>query len=227
MVDVTTGLPDSLYFTASVVSHSNPLEVWVTAGGFADGVKVFHSTDGGDNWENVSYNLPNIPINAIVHQANSPNNTIYIGTDIGVYLLNENELEWKAFSTDLPNVIVSDLVINPSTEQIYAATFGRGIWVSDLEETISTSTRLALETIAVDLSPNPNHGQFELALDNLSVDQLQIQIVDITGRTVFTEQIQNPPLQLRKNFQLNLNYGLYFLRLSSGKKGRVIKFVVD
>lgn len=226
-VDVTAGLPDSLYFTASTVNNTNPMEVWVTAGGFADGVKVFKSSDGGDNWENISLNLPNVPANAIIHQPNSTSNTVYVGTDIGIYYLDETATEWELYSDDLPNVIVTDLQINEGTEQIYASTFGRGIWVSDLANSSSTSVRKELEKINIALSPNPNDGQFTLNLEQLNLSNLQLQIVDIMGRKIYEEQLQTPYATYRKTFDLDLNYGMYFLRLSNGNSGRVIKFIVD
>mgnify|MGYP001464780316 CR=1 FL=1 len=130
--DKTIGLPDDLYFTYVDVDDNDPQSVWVVTAGYEPGKHVYHSTDGGDNWINITYDLPNLPTNCIVHQDNSFYNTIYVGTDIGVYYSNDTLTSWLPLNDNLPNVIVSDLNINYTDSLIYAATFGRGMWKTSL-----------------------------------------------------------------------------------------------
>lgn len=113
--------------------------IWVTLGGFAEdtnegyqaGNKVYMSTDGGANWQNISGTLPNLPANCIIYENGSANG-LYVGMDVGVYYRDDNMSDWLLFSNDLPNVIINELDINYTTNKLYAGTFGRGVWCSDL-----------------------------------------------------------------------------------------------
>ncbi|MDF1698570.1 MAG: hypothetical protein P1U56_22150 [Saprospiraceae bacterium] len=134
---IHTNMDDSLRTKRKSYLTTNPddsEEVWVTFTGFTKGIKVFRSTDGGDSWENESGSLPNIPVNCIIQQDtdNNPSGAVYIGTDIGVYYKNDNLEDWIYFSNDLPAVEVSDLDIKYSTNELYAGTYGRGIWSTPL-----------------------------------------------------------------------------------------------
>ncbi|MES2775195.1 MAG: 3-coathanger stack domain-containing protein [Bacteroidota bacterium] len=124
------GFPSSFpKITCINVNPTNSNQVWVTFGGFMDGVKVYSSNDAGLNWTDRSGSLPNVPINCVVLD-NS--NNAYIGTDNGVYRKSSTVNDWVPFYNNLPYVPVTDLVISQVDNRIRAATFGRGIWSSDL-----------------------------------------------------------------------------------------------
>ena len=103
--------------------------VYATFAGYTDTTKVLYSTNSGDTWTNITYNLPNIPVNCI--EVDNSNN-VYIGTDIGVYFKSSGATEWVLYNNNMPNAPVSDMSINQVHNQLLAATFGRGIWKSDL-----------------------------------------------------------------------------------------------
>ena len=102
--------------------------IYVTTSGTTG--KVYKSIDGGLNWSDITYNLPSESKNVIRHQNYHNNNPIYVGTYLGVYYLDDTLSEWQLFSTNLPNVHVTDLEISPIDGVITASTYGRGIWRS-------------------------------------------------------------------------------------------------
>ncbi len=108
-----------------------PTTLWLVGQNFSSGNKVFKSTDAGATWTNVSSNLPNIPVSSIVYQAGS-NNGIYVGTDGGVFYKDDNMATWELFSDGLPNVEVTDLEIDYTNQMLYASTYGRGVWQTEL-----------------------------------------------------------------------------------------------
>jgi photosystem II stability/assembly factor-like uncharacterized protein len=128
--DISAGLPNNA-ITYITVHNLNPNILWVSLSGFDNGDKVYKSIDGGSNWTNVSGNLPNLPINCVVYE-NGTNNGLYVGTDMGIYYKNDDLIGWQAFMTGLPNVIVNELEIQYNSGKIRAATYGRGVWESDL-----------------------------------------------------------------------------------------------
>ncbi|NLJ07500.1 MAG: PKD domain-containing protein [Sphingobacteriales bacterium] len=134
--NINSGLPTAnASITDIEVREDNANVVWVTFSGYSNGNKVFVSVDGGDNWVNYSGSLPNLPVNCIVYQKGSDNG-LYVGTDVGVYYRDSSLNDWIPFSSGLPNVIVNDLEIFynsvPSKQRIKAATYGRGLWESEL-----------------------------------------------------------------------------------------------
>lgn len=139
MISGNTGYPSgSIRLTDIDVEPDNSTHVWITFGGFSDGNKVFYSSDSGASWTNLSGDLPNIPVNAI--QVDASNNA-YIGTDIGVFYRAVGG-EWVPFWHLLPIVPVTDLEIYEEEGFIRAATFGRGVWQSDLHSACVTSTAI-------------------------------------------------------------------------------------
>ncbi len=135
--DITGTLPvSSAQITSIQVSPVNANEVWACFSGYASGKKVYFTSDGGTNWTNVSGTLPNVPVNCIEYYNNGQDG-IFIGTDIGVFYKDNVTGDWVPFRSGLPNVIIRDLEI--TWNKIRAATFGRGIWESDLNGTCSVN----------------------------------------------------------------------------------------
>lgn len=127
------------------IHNTNPNMVWVTTS-----TSVYYSEDGGDNFTNITKNLPvtdrYVFITDIVHHPGHEQDPIYIGTSIGVYR-NTTGGSWTPFFDKLPTTIVNDLEINVIDNSITVATYGRGIWRSQLPSCISVA---ANQKIVVD-----------------------------------------------------------------------------
>jgi uncharacterized repeat protein (TIGR01451 family) len=89
---------------------------------------VFKTTDGGQTWTNVSGNLPDVPVNALVLSPTDPN-TLYAGTDVGPMITIDGGAHWSPMGIGFPVVAVTSLDLNPYTAQMLASTHGRGAWV--------------------------------------------------------------------------------------------------
>lgn len=122
--------------TSIDVNPDNSLEVWVTISGYNAAVKVFRSTDGGDNWTNETDNLPNVPVHVVKFQDTNgaPGGAVYIGTDIGVFYRDDVNTggQWIQYGNDLPRTIVTDMEVNETSGVITVCTYGRGFWRSTL-----------------------------------------------------------------------------------------------
>jgi photosystem II stability/assembly factor-like uncharacterized protein len=116
------------YITVSTIDAN---KVWVSFSGYSAGNKVFYSSNGGSTWTNISGALPNIPCNTIAFEPGSSTDELYVGTDNGIYYRSNTLGYWVPYRNGLPNVIVNDFVM-VGTNKIAAATFGRGLWTSDL-----------------------------------------------------------------------------------------------
>lgn len=121
--------------TSIAVNHQHGETIYISNGGF-DG-KIYKSTDGGDNWSDMTLNLPSEPKLVIKHQNQSLVNDLYLGTSLGVYHINDNMSEWEAYDNNLPNVPIYDIEINPEEEMITVGSYGRGVWQSPIQVTRS------------------------------------------------------------------------------------------
>ncbi|MFN6039267.1 MAG: WD40/YVTN/BNR-like repeat-containing protein, partial [Bacteroidota bacterium] len=126
-----TNLLPALNITGFAIDPTNPNIVYCSSSGYSSGNKVFLTTDAGNTWTNYSAGLPNVPCNHIVFQNNSYD-ALYLATDIGVFYRDSTMSHWMAYSNGLPNTIVSELEIQVSNGKLRAATYGRGLWETDL-----------------------------------------------------------------------------------------------
>lgn len=94
--------------------------------------QTLKSIDGGATFTNFSTGLPNIGKNIIIHQDRNSNNPLYLGTSLGVYYRDDSMTSWQPFDVNLPNVSVTDLEINLEDEKLIAATYGRGVWQTNI-----------------------------------------------------------------------------------------------
>ncbi|GAA0871558.1 T9SS type A sorting domain-containing protein [Gangjinia marincola] len=116
--------------TSIEVNNNNNNLIYVTTSG-SNG-RVYKSVDGGSSFQNISENLPNTPKLVIKHQAQHPDNPLFLGTSLSVYRYDDVSGDWSVFANNLPNVPIRDLEINLADGNLTAATYGRGVWQSDI-----------------------------------------------------------------------------------------------
>jgi hypothetical protein len=93
---------------------------------------VFMSTSHGAQWSDISGNLPNIPVNAVVVDP-AILDTLYVATDIGAFETSDRGALWSPLGAGLPIVPVTSLALQPASRVLTAETFGRGAWELQLE----------------------------------------------------------------------------------------------
>jgi hypothetical protein len=80
----------------------------------------------------------------------------------------------------------------------------------------------------ISLYPNPNQGQFQIALKELSGKTVQISIFDITGKLVCQSSEGNSSSVFTKNIDLSANAkGMYFVQIRDGDKMSTRKIIVE
>jgi photosystem II stability/assembly factor-like uncharacterized protein len=200
------------------VHPTNPLVLWLTISGFDAGNKVFKSINGGISWTNISGTLPNIPVNCLVYQ-NGSNDGIYIGSDLGVFYKDNTLTDWITYDNGLPNVQVNELEISYIDNKLWAATFGRGLWKSDLYTPVGFDDNEINDKVLI--FPNPTSGIIELNLQSFS--DAELQVFNVIGEQVFqTKVISSKTMLDLKTF----SKGIYFVKVASVKGSCVKKIII-
>ena len=151
--NISDGLDNISYISDIHSDPRDPNRIWITfSSGNAEN-SVYTSTDGGDNWINLSglfmagFTLVESGIHCItLDTLSDPSNYIfpflYIGTDLGVFrkslTANANDMWQQHNLNSLPTTPVYDLEINFNTGYLYAGTHGRGVWKLDISSNTLT-----------------------------------------------------------------------------------------
>lgn len=111
--------------------------------------RIYESTNGGISWTNISGTLPDINLNTIVIDKDSPVEAMYVGMDVGIYYRDNTLSDWVPYSTGMPNVEITELEIHYNGAEcrsfLYAATYGQGLWKSDLKDPGTVSPVICFE----------------------------------------------------------------------------------
>jgi photosystem II stability/assembly factor-like uncharacterized protein len=97
------------------------------------GSRVLRTANFGMAWTNVTGELPSgVAAQALACDWRFDPPDLYVGTGVGVYESHDGGLTWVKDGTDLPNVNIGDLAIDPLHQTVTAGTYGRGAWRKDL-----------------------------------------------------------------------------------------------
>jgi len=107
-----------------VVDPDVPQRYWVT---FSSPGAVFRSDDQGATWVDVTANLPQIPVNAIVGDP-ADQDRLWVACDVGVFETRDAGGSWAVFGTGLPNALAEDLLFYEPDRLLRVGTRSRGLW---------------------------------------------------------------------------------------------------
>ena len=190
----TAGLPPA-ESVRKVVPHptDRDLAYALINGLDSPGQKIFYSADRGQNWTNITGNLPNVPLaDLIVHPDN--NNYLYLGTGYGFYRSTNGGVTWVRWNNGCPEaVVVTEMKTLDMREQgrgyyILGATYGRSIWKrnisgSDTPTAVNETPGPQLVTVRKAV-PNPFNPVTTIHFDLERDAQVRVTIFDAGGRQV-------------------------------------------
>lgn len=137
--DVTNAPLPNRFVTSFAIHPTNPQIAYVSFAGFNRNTSqtpghVFKTMNGGQSWQDVSGNLPDVPAYTVVLDPRSPDE-LYLGTDLGVFYSANGGTTWNPIRAGgFTPVPVYELVLNATTRYLYAATHGRGVWRAKLDD---------------------------------------------------------------------------------------------
>ena len=137
--NVTNAPLPNRFVTGFAIHPTNPQIAYVSFAGFNRNTSetpghVFKTTNGGQSWQDVSGNLPDVPAHTIVLDPRTPDE-LYLGTDLGVFYSANGGTTWNPIREGgFTPVPIYELVLNDTTRYLYAATHGRGVWRAKLDD---------------------------------------------------------------------------------------------
>ncbi len=126
------------------INPTDSNDVIICLGNNVDPVR--RSLDGGQTWTNLSAGLPNVSINTAVFDTD-PTKGFYVGTDAGVYYYQQLSGSYISYNNGLPLIPVNEIEIDTISKELYAATYGRGLWKTDLFDANASCPPIAKFTI--------------------------------------------------------------------------------
>ena len=148
---ISNNLPQNLWVSRVIASKYKKERVYVTLNGYRfDDFKpyVFMSDDFGKTWKNISSTIPTSAVNVIKEDAENEN-LLYLGTDNGLYVSFNQGDSWEAFSKNLPNVAVHDLVIQPTAKHLIIGTHGRSLYKANIAPLQLLTDELAAKSVHI------------------------------------------------------------------------------
>jgi photosystem II stability/assembly factor-like uncharacterized protein len=194
--------------------------VYVVFSGY-DTTHVWESTLFGMVWNDISSNLPDVPVNTIVLPTGEFKNpgTIYIGTDFSCFKTTDNGASWFPFKNGLPNTVIEDMAFHETLGFIRVATQGRSTFeVVDttaativVEETPGVPRVFSLEQNY----PNPFNPQTTISYTLEEDGHVILKVYNIKGQLVATLQDDR---QNKGDYHValsgkDLSSGVYFYRI--------------
>ncbi len=222
--DTVPGLTALFEDLTCVLAHPKvATTIYATKGGYGANSKIYKSYDEGNTWTNISYNIPNVPVNCIQidTETDSANVHMYIGTDVGVFFKKDSDITWQYYGSGLPNTQVSDLEIFYPTGRLRAGTYGRGIWETNLVRQVAPlQTGNPVQEIGnIRLLQNPVSNQIDITINNELSEQYTATIFDVGGAQIFQKQFTTRMGKSQHSFDItHINTGIYYLTIGKGAK---------
>jgi len=183
--NISGTLPER-WVTEVMVSSYDAGTAYVTLSGYKQNINlphIYRTENYGQNWVDVSGNMPDVPVNVIVED---PENTdhLYIGTDLGVFYTENLGLTWQPFGTEIPLCTVSDMKLHNPTRILVAGTHGRSMYKTNIDSTGGVSdiqVMLTPESSPVLIPANGGSFNFNIAVENVSSTSIAFDFwADIT-----------------------------------------------
>ncbi len=215
-------------FVSQITIHpNNDLIAYATFSGFGFldyTPHIYKTINGGQDWQDISSNLPSIPINDVVISASD--NLLYIATDMGVWYSENDGTNWDILGDDLPITIAADIKIHEPTNTLYVGTFGRSIFSYDLSQITASINNNEIANLDLSVYPNPITDNFTLAINSFNSAKCKIYITDINGK-ISSVLYEGIILEGKQNLTLNnLESGIYFLHVQTNNKHLTKKIIV-
>ena len=217
-----SGILPQRYITDVLADRRDPSTAYVTLSGYnldETNPHVFRTTDYGVSWNDISGNLPDVPVNSVIINYDE-DSTLYVGSDVGVFFTFDLGNTWYVVGNGLPNSPVFDLNYHQPTKKLVAGTHGRSLFEIDLSGVTSVSENNSAIVDRFELYqnyPNPFNPATIIRYNLFSDTKVRLEIFGLAGETVsvLVDDFQNAGTHEINFDGSNLSSGIYFYKLNT------------
>ncbi len=197
-VFTTLSVPAGATVSSIDVDPANGSHILATVSNYGV-TSVFESNDGGQSFNSIEGNLPDMPIywgvfapaNVQLNGTTQGNGGILLGTELGVWsssAVTGATTVWAPNGVNFPNVRTDMIKIRASDFLTVAATHGRGLWTTTLPSVPTgipnvDNTRNFIQFTSV------NSKALFIRTGNLNLKKMQVRIFDVSGRLVRSSEL--------------------------------------
>ena len=187
---------------------------------------VWETYDGGENWYDISGNLPDMPIRWALYHPDGANQ-VMLATEVGIWTSNKANLGIWAPSSNFSNVRVDMLQMREADNTVLAATHGHGlvycVWDYDPMTKVNEYNNEAFSVF-----PNPSNGLLNIKTGNELTGEIQFTITDLNGKLILLGEINADNQNTLKSIDLSGQpKGVYFVNVRVGEINYSRKIVVQ
>jgi len=228
-----SGILPQRYITDVLADRRTPSTAYVTLSGYnldETNPHVFRTTDYGVSWNDISGNLPDVPVNSVIINYDE-DSTLYVGTDVGVFYTFNLGISWYVVGNGLPNSPVFDLNYHQPTKKLVAGTHGRSLFEIDLSGVTSVNENNSAIVDRFELYqnyPNPFNPSTHIRYNLFSDTKVRLEVYSITGETVnvLVDDFQNTGTHEINFDGSNLSSGIYYYKLNTGSFSQTRKMIL-
>ena len=248
------GNSGSRYITGIAVDPNNINNMIITLGNYGNDDYVYlctkssyaNSSSSLSNFTNITGGLPQAPAYCALFEMNEDNNTVLLGTDMGVFMTeglfeqvsSTNEVEWTPHQQAVGPVPVFQMTQQTAKKyaqgtygRIYIGTHGLGFFEDRTYESISDELPNGNGTISdalkLNIYPNPVLNSAKVSVDLKQGENIEFEVVNLSGQIV--QRINAGYLfagENTVNLDLNnLKEGIYLLQINSPSTKGVARFI--
>ncbi len=198
--DFTNALWPDLKFTVAYARYDAT---------YADGLKVYSSSDCGNSWNQIFYKF---------------------GPDLATAPDNTNSFVPSAAQWRDEIIAVPQLTGNPKVSFKFEnnSGYGNNLYIDDIN---IYATPLGVEEIGkfseLHIYPNPSTGIFTLDLGTTIIDKGSIEIFNNIGQSVYSENFESAPHQLFSVDLSDFSSGVYFVNFKLGEQSITQKIILS
>lgn len=218
----STAFPTASISSIAIGKSADTLMVTFSNYGVAS---VWKTNNGGQTWQNVEGNLPDMPVRWSLFHPNN-NRQALLATETGVWEctdLTQVPATWQPVNNGMANVRVDMLQLRKADNTVLAATHGRGLFTMTWDIATGTSGKTSVIPMVF---PNPATGQIAVSCTTTQ-GALEITVYDMQGRTVYNEEktIASGTYKAQINLD-NQPRGTYFVVVRNGGRKLVAQKLI-
>ena len=139
---------------------------------------LYRTDDFGATWKSIAGDLPDAPINVIVEDRKNPD-LLFVGNDAGVYVSLDGGTHWENMNNNMPRVPVHDLLVHPRANDLILGTYGRGIYITNIEPLQEMTPAMLGEDVHLfAIAPTVQRVTYQFGANDYLFGQRQLQTLN-------------------------------------------------